>query len=42
MKRQRRRQETDPIANGTGRQAFRASLNEEPIDRQSMFMSERA
>jgi hypothetical protein len=33
MERQRGRQETDPIANGTGRQPLRAALNQEPVDR---------
>jgi hypothetical protein len=42
MERQRGRQETDPIANDAGRQAFRTALDEQPINCQPMFVGERA
>jgi hypothetical protein len=42
VERQRRRQQTDPIANGAGRQAFRTTLDEQSINCQPVFVSERA
>jgi hypothetical protein len=41
MERQRGRQEANPIPNRACRQTFRSTLNEEPVDRQSMFVGER-